>query len=197
MSQSPVTRKSLLLRLRDTDDSEAWSDFVHLYAPLVHAYCLKRGLQDADASDAAQEVLSSISKSIPGFDYDPRKGSFRGWVFQITRNQLTKYFHHRQKLPKATGETSFQQALEQQLDPAEERDVWDREYQRRVFQWAVEKVQPEFKPTTWNAFRMVSIESRSASDAASELGLSIGAIYIAKSRVTSRLRAVIQAVEPE
>lgn len=196
MVQSPVTRKSLLLRLRDTADQDAWSDFVNLYAPLVHAYCIKRGMQDADAADTAQEVLSSVSKAMPGFDYDPQKGSFRGWLFQITRNQLIKTYQQQSKTPKATGDTAFHQTLEQHPDAADEMEAWEREYQQHAFRWAAQKIEPEFKSTTWKAFWMVAVEFVPASRVAADLGISVGAVYIAKSRVTSRLRAVIDSVEP-
>ncbi|MEM6469633.1 MAG: sigma-70 family RNA polymerase sigma factor [Planctomycetota bacterium] len=196
MGESPVTRRSLLVRLKDSRDNEAWSDFIELYAPLVHAYCMKRGMQDADAADAAQEVLSSVSRAIPGFDYDPAKGTFRGWLFQITRNQMAKNFQRQVKVPKATGDTAFHQALEQEADLTDEEEVWEREYQQQLFRWAAQKIEPEFKQTTWKAFWMVSVESVPAGRVASELGISVGAVYIAKSRVTSRLRSIIESVDP-
>ncbi len=195
MGQSPETRRSLLIRVRDTDDDAAWQEFVTIYAPLIHAYGMRRGLQDADAADVAQQVLQSIARAIPGFVYDQTKGSFRGWLFTITRNHLLKSFEQRRRLPTATGDTAFQDTLKQQEDAASDEELWNLEHERQLFQWATEKVRIDFKESTWKAFWGVAVEGKSASDVAKELEISTGAVYIAKSRVTARLREEIEAIE--
>ena len=83
MTRSSETSPSLLIRIRDSEDVTAWNRFVDIYAPLIHDYGRRRGLQDADAADLAQEVLQAVAKSADRFDYDTRKGSFRGWYLQI------------------------------------------------------------------------------------------------------------------
>src|SRR4029079_1988400 len=88
MNQSPETRASLLLRIRDAQDHLAWTDFIDIYAPLIHAYSRNRGLQDADAADVTQEVLRAVAVHAERFDYDPARGSFRGWLFRVTLNKL-------------------------------------------------------------------------------------------------------------
>ena len=88
MPRSPETRPSLLLRIRDAQDHAAWVEFVEVYAPLVHAYARTRGLQDADAADVTQDVLQAVANHAERFDYDPSRGSFRGWLFRITLNKL-------------------------------------------------------------------------------------------------------------
>src|SRR5215212_12089311 len=95
MNESPVTRPSLLLRVRNPRDSRAWSSFVELYTPVVFNFCRNRGLQAADAADVAQEVMRSIAGAIGRFDYDPDKGSFRDWIFRVTRNKLTDFTRRR------------------------------------------------------------------------------------------------------
>src|SRR5687768_14573032 len=88
MSSSPHTRPSLLIRIRDARDTIAWSEFIEIYAPLIHAYARTRGLQDADAADVIQEVLQAVSNHAERFNYEPSRGSFRGWLFRITLNKL-------------------------------------------------------------------------------------------------------------
>ena len=83
MEDSPVTRASLLLRIRDGQDKEAWRQFVEIYAPLIYGFARKRGLQDADAADLMQDVLRSIASAVGRLDYDPRRGSFRRQVRAI------------------------------------------------------------------------------------------------------------------
>jgi RNA polymerase sigma-70 factor (ECF subfamily) len=98
-------------------------------------------------------------------------------------------------LPTATGDTSFQDVLAQQQDETDDERIWNLEHQRQLFHWAAEKVRADFKDTTWNAFWAVAVEGRPAADVAKVLGLTSGAVYIAKSRVTARLRRVIETIE--
>lgn len=151
--ESPVTRRSLLLRVRDPADDEAWTDFVLLYAPLLHAYAMRRGFQDADAADVTQQVLYFVARAVSGFDYDPGKGSFRGWLFTIARNQIIRTSTRAARAPLATGSTDFHAQLAQQADIRKEEDIWNREHQRQLFRWAAEKVKTEFQANTWMAFR--------------------------------------------
>src|ERR1700733_8419453 len=91
MPEAPPTRPSLLVRLRDARDEGAWSQFVDLYAPLVYAHARRNGLQDADAADLMQNVLRCVVNAVQRLDYDPRRGSFRGWLFTIVRTQLLNF----------------------------------------------------------------------------------------------------------
>src|SRR5262245_26403774 len=88
MSDPPSTRPSLLVRLRDVGDQDAWRQFVRLYAPVVYAYGRRRGLQDADAADLTQDVLRAVLAAAGRFAYDPRRGSFRGWLFTLAHHRL-------------------------------------------------------------------------------------------------------------
>src|SRR5205823_3239375 len=88
MDELPATRASLLVRIRDGQDAEAWRQFVRVYAPVVYGFARKRGLQDADAADLMQEVLRSVAAAAGHLEYDPRRGSFRGWLYTVTRNKL-------------------------------------------------------------------------------------------------------------
>lgn len=195
MTASPPTRATLLVRIRDPHDRMAWEEFVRLYAPMIHAYGMRRGLQDADAADLAQEVLLCVLRSVPGFAYDPARGSFRGWLFQVTRHQMLKWLQRKNRQPVGTGASELQQFLEQQPDEAGDAAAWDREYQWHLFHWAARRVQPEFRETTWRAFWMTAIENREVDAVAAELGMTCGAVYIARSRITARLRQEIASME--
>ncbi len=193
---SHSTRASLLLRIRDSQDRAAWGEFVQLYAPLVHGYGRQRGLQDADAADLAQDVLRCVARTAPEFRYDPARGSFRGWLFTVTRNELRKMAGRKAAQAHATGDSAVRQLLEQQVDAAEE-ERWTREYQWNLFRWVADRVRPEFRETTWQAFWHTAVEGKEMSAVALELKISVGAIYIARSRITARIRQEIQAVEGE
>ena len=189
MADMPTTRASLLVRLRDAADEGAWREFVRFYAPLIYAYARRRQLQDADAADVTQEVLRSVAGAARGFDYDPRRGSFRGWLFTVTRNKLLD-FRARQRRGRGAGGTSAQDRLEQELD-LHEATQWDQEYERRIFNLAAEEVRKEFEDATWRAFWQTAVEGRKPQEVAASLGISVGAVYIAKTRAQGRLKAVV------
>ena len=94
MPDAPPTRLSLLIRLRDHQDRQAWTQFVEVYAPLLYGYVRKRGLQDADAADLTQVCLRQVAAHMGSLEYDPGRGRFRGWLFTIVRNKLRDFRAH-------------------------------------------------------------------------------------------------------
>src|SRR6516162_10659891 len=105
MSDAPATRVSLLVRLGDAQDAAAWSQFVEVYAPLVYGFARKHGLQDADAADLTQDVLQAVSGGIRRLDYDPRRGTFRGWLFTVVRNKVRNFFAAQGRPGRGTGDS--------------------------------------------------------------------------------------------
>jgi RNA polymerase sigma-70 factor (ECF subfamily) len=193
MAEPPTTQPSLLLRLRDARDDAAWGRFVELYAPLVYGYLRRQGLQDADAADVTQEVLRAVAAAIGRLDYDPQRGSFRGWLRAVVRSKLCNFLAARRRQGLAGGETVDQTVLQEHPAPPEP-DSWDQEYERRLFAWAAEQVRGGFTETSWRAFWQTAVEGRGAAEVADALGISVGAVYIAKSRVLARLRREIRQV---
>ena len=192
------TRSSLLLRIRDAGDRAAWDEFVALYAPLVYRFARRRGLQDADAADVSQQVLQAVAGSVVRLDYDPGRGSFRGWLLTVTRNTLINAMKQKGRQPVATGETSFLQRLDTQPAPSDsEEEVWEQEYQRSRLARAAEMVRPRFEETTWQAFWRTAVDGEGPRSVAESLGLSVGAVHIAKSRVIARLKQALQEIPEE
>ncbi len=198
MEQAPATRASLLVRLRDGQDADAWREFVRLYAPVVYGYARKRGLQDADAADLMQDVLRSVAGAAARLDYDPRRGTFRGWLFTVTRNKLFNFLDARRRQVRGSGDSGAQERLEEHAAPDGRTDeIWDREYERRLFHWAANEVREEFAEATWQAFWLTAVEAQPARDVGRRLAMSPGAVYVAKSRVLARLREKIQEQREE
>jgi RNA polymerase sigma-70 factor (ECF subfamily) len=196
MGEAPVTRASLLLRLRDGQDKEAWRQFVQLYASLIYGFARKRGLQDADAADLMQEVLRSVAGAAGRLDYDPQRGSFRNWLYTVTRNKLYTFLNSRKRHTPGSGDSDVQQRLEEEPVPDRGAEaLWDQEYQQRLFSWAAEQVRRDFQPATWQAFWRTAVEGQDPREVAQQLGMSPGAVYVAKSRVLARIRERIQQVE--
>jgi RNA polymerase sigma-70 factor (ECF subfamily) len=198
MADAPSTRASLLVRIRDTDDQQAWSQFVELYAPLIYGFARKHGLQDADAADVTQEVLRTVAAAAKALDYDPQRGSFRGWLFTVCRTRLINFVNSRQRVAAGTGDTALHQDLEQlPSNDAGLSSLWEQDYERRLFAWAAEQVQREVQTTTWQAFWRTAVDAREPQQVAKELGLTVAAVYLAKSRVMTRLKDRIRRVHAE
>ncbi len=196
MDESPATRPSLLVRIRDPRDERAWAEFLEIYGPLVHRLARLKGLQDADAADLTQDVFRAVASAIDRWDPDPALGSFRGWLFRISRNLIVNVLIARDRHPRGSGDTDMRVLLESQPAPAgPESALFDEEYRRRVFRWAAEHVRPEFREPTWQAFWRTAVDGRPPKEVAESLGQSVGTVYIARSRVLARLRAAIEDVE--
>ncbi len=195
MADDRGTRPSLLIRVRDPADGEAWQEFAGLYAPLIYRFARKRRLQDADAADLTQVVLQEVSQAVRRLDYDPRRGTFRGWLFAVVRNQLTKWRARQQRAPVGSGDTAMQEVLEGQPGREDEEALWAREYQRQLFLWAAERVRGGFEDSSWQAFWRTAVEGQGPGETAAALGLSLGAVYTAKSRALDRIRKEIQQVQ--
>jgi RNA polymerase sigma factor (sigma-70 family) len=194
MIEPPDTRRSLILKLRDSADAPAWREFVALYEPVVYSLARKKGLQDADACDLCQEVFRTVARAVD--HWEPHRGSFRGWLSRIARNLLINFLTRQRLACRGSGATSVQQLLEAQ--PSAEPSaiaMCEAEYERHLFRCAADDIRGEFAPTTWQAFWQTAVEDRPTNDVATELGLSSGAVYIARSRVLARLKRRIDELD--
>ncbi|HEX3148212.1 MAG TPA: sigma-70 family RNA polymerase sigma factor [Gemmataceae bacterium] len=195
MVELPTTRPSLLVRIRDARDNDAWQQFVQVYGPVVYGYGRKHGLQDSDAADLTQEVLQAVSTSIVRLDYDRRRGTFAGWLFTLAHHKLHDYLCRQSRPGRGSGDSGVQARLEQHPNRSEDRAVWDQEYERRLFHLAAEQVREHFHDSTWMAFYQTAVEGRRGAEVAAELGMTVAAVYLAKSRVMARLCECVQKVE--
>ena len=187
--ESPETRQSLLLRIRDRGDQQAWTEFVEIYQPLIYRLIRQKGFQDADAQNLSQEALIAVSRAVDRWDPDPQRGSFRGWLFRTTRNMMINFLARSRPDERGTGDSDFQQLLEQHPAPSEPtQTLFDHEYKCEVFQWAAQQVRGEVAEKTWRAFWLTAVEGRGVPETAEALGLSIGSVYAARSRLMSRLK---------
>ncbi len=198
MAEAPLTQPSLLVRICDVQDSQAWSQFVEVYAPLVYGFARKHGLQDADAADLTQDVLRAVAAAASRLAYDPARGSFRAWLFTVVRNKLRNFLASQARQCLGSGDSSAQDLLEAQPARADaEAALWDQEYEQRLFTWAAEQVRGGFHDSTWQAFWQTAVEGRSSKAVAEVLGMTVGAVYIAKSRVLAKLRERIQQLQED
>lgn len=186
-SAMTATRQSLLIRACDGDET-SWQDLVALYRPFIVAWLRRGKTPPADIDDLTQEILVSVVQYLPGFRHSGQPGSFRSWLRSIVRNRSRDYWRSRDTLPAAQRDDALE-AVGQLEDPdSEPSRVWDHEHDRHVLRSLLQSVEPEFEPSTFQAFRLVAIDGASGAEAARKLGLSISAIYTAKSRVLRRIR---------
>jgi|SRR5579863_508269 len=198
MNASPTTRASLLLRLRDSQDHEAWIEFVALYEGVVYRLLRQNGLQDADSRELLQDFFLTVSRNIDRWDPAHERGSFRAWLRRVTRNLVINWLRRRQRQPIAPGGPEMQDFLEGLPANAEsETAEFDRELRKALFHQASELVREEVSPRMWDAFWETSVVGSSASVAGQKLGIAAGAVRVARCRVLARLRHVVAGLENE
>jgi RNA polymerase sigma-70 factor (ECF subfamily) len=180
MTKTPV---SLLERLRQPFEAEAWARFVALYTPLIYSWSRRIGLQEPDAADLVQDVFVTLLQVLPTFTYD-RQGSFRKWLRTVTINRWRK--------DRKRPERRMVQGQDGQPEPVAVADdveaCWEAEYRLHLVSQALRLMRTDFEETTWKACWETAAAGRKAADVAAELGLSIGGVYAAKFRVLNRLR---------
>lgn len=189
MSFSPETRESLILRLPTLSDAAAWQEFVQIYEPLVLRFARRRGLQDADARELVQNVLVAVARAVADWQPDRQRGRFRAWLFRIARNQLINLVSRRRP-DRGSGRSADWQLLQLLQAPDGDAELL-LEYRRELFRSAAMSVRSDFRETTWEAFWRSSVLQQTVDSVAADLGISVGAVYIARSRVLQRLKEVV------
>jgi RNA polymerase sigma-70 factor (ECF subfamily) len=183
------TSLSLLDRLRSQPDAESWRRLVELYTPLIQGWLRRHALAQADADDLTQEVMAVVVRELPQFRHNQQRGAFRNWLRTIAVHRLRGLWRARQGRPIATGDSDFLKMLDQLEDPNSSMSrLWDQQHDQHVARRLMELAEPHFEATTWRAFRRVVMDGAKAAQVAGELGISVNAVLLAKSRVLSRLR---------
>lgn len=189
MGESPETRLSLLIRLRDRSDAEAWSRFVDLYGPLIYGHARRHGLSDADAADRMQEVLLAIARGVER--YDASRGPFRKWLYTVTMNKLRSFWKQRERRAETPSN------LADVADSANPDERWEREYRQRIFSAAADSVRPRVDPTHWRVFWLAAVEGKRGADVAAECGVRVEQVYVIRQRVQKKLADTIAEFEQE
>lgn len=178
-------------------DPLAWQRFVAIYGPLIYGWCRRAGLRPEDARDVVQEVMGSVLSGIGEFRGAPHGGVFRAWLRSIARNKAIDHFRRHQHEPEGQGGTAAHQRLlqlEQSFDSSADHAA---DEQREVWRRTLDLVRAQFEPNTWQAFRRTAVDGRPAAQVAAELQMTRQAVYMAKSRVLSRLREELGDLEAE
>jgi RNA polymerase sigma factor (sigma-70 family) len=203
------THRSLLTRLKRADDQEGWQRFFDTYWRLIYGVARKAGLNDAEAQDAVQETVITVSRQIPKFQYDPERCSFKTWLLMITRQRIARQFAKRQPgvrqdggpvgpsstvAPRADDDTARTGTIDRIPDPASDSltALWDKEWEKHLIQAARERVRKQVSDAQYQIFDLYVVQGWSAGEVARTLGVGRGRVYLAKHRVGRLLKQEIR-----
>jgi RNA polymerase sigma-70 factor (ECF subfamily) len=193
-----TTSLSLLARLQGQPDADSWRRLVDVYQPLLRGWLRGYATTDQDVDDLVQEVLVVVVKELPKFRHAGHGGAFRGWLRGILVNRLRAFWRAGRGRPVATGDSAFLHLAEQLGDAQSDLSRhWDEEHDRAVLARLLQLMETEFQAKTLRAFRRVALEGARPREVARELGMSVGAVYMAKSSVLQRLRQEAQGLISE
>lgn len=193
MNSLPETRASLVLRLQNGEDLAAWDEFASVYAPVIYRTACRIGLQPADAEDCVQEVLTSVAGSVGKWIERDDRGGFRAWLFRITRNTSIDFLTRRRHRPWAEGGDANADRINDVQARTSASRQFDLEFRREIFARSSEIVRTQVSPATWQAFYRTSVLDDPIAEVAAELSMSIGSVYIARSRVMKRLQQTVKS----
>lgn len=190
-----TTCASLLERLRADPASPEWNRLVEIYTPLVRGWLKRHRMVLADSDDLVQDVLTVVVRRLPEFEHNQRVGAFRNWLRTITANCLRDFWRSRKNRPAGTGDSEFNAFLQELEDPNSGlSQAWNEEHDLHVTRQLLEMLRPSFEEKTWQAFQRFALDDLPAAEVAAELGITTNAVFIAKSRVLSRLRQEAQGL---
>lgn len=193
MVSNPDTRYTLIGKLKDSADAQAWSEFAAIYQPVIFRLAIAKGLQHADAADLTQEVLTRVAGAIDTFR-PTAGGCFRAWLYRITRNLVIDFLRKQQQRQPLEPLPSPEHLAAREASPKDSA-AFHREFQKQIFWAAAEVVQTQVQMKTWQAFWKTEVQHEAVEQVASELQMTAGAIYVARSRVIARLRQWIESRE--
>jgi len=200
LSSFPDTRASLILQIADVHNAQAWGEFAQLYQPVLYRLARRRGFQHADAEELVQEVMLAVARAVERFapekDGETGRRRFRDWLHRIARNLMVNFLTRRKHQVWGSGKTDMQRLLEAECDAGSPvTQMFEVEYRRQAFRQAAELVRQTVSENTWEAFWRSTIDDQPAGEVARQLNMSVGSVYIARSRVMARLRAHVREIE--
>lgn len=186
------TRHSLIVRLQDTRNAEAWEQFASAYEPFLQRMAQRQGVPDRHVPDAVQQVLLAVAGSVKDWRNDGNPGSFRRWLTTVSRHAVIRFMKRERRHAGAVGGTEMLQLLG---DFAADNDPADtRRYEHELLVWAAEQVRPAFAESSWRAFVRTMLSGQPVAEVAAELGITPGSIYMSRSRIMAAIREKVREV---
>ena len=195
-----VTSNTLLLRVRDTDDQVAWGEFVDLYGPRIFTWCRQFRLQDSDAADVTQIVLTKLVSAMQQFEYEPARGRFRGWLKTVTANAVRDLAAEWTRKGRSLGGEQGNDLLASLADTRAVDQLYElveQGYQAELLQVAETRVRMRVQPNTWQAYYLTALEQKPVTEVAAAVGMRVSEVYVAKSRVIKHLRDEVRKLREQ
>jgi RNA polymerase sigma-70 factor (ECF subfamily) len=197
------TRKSLIERLNNWEDQRTWNEFYQTYWRLVYSVATKSGLTREEAFDVVQETIIAIARQVQKGQYDPRAGSFKAWLLQMTRWRILDVFRARKRQPSLSNQGNAESEDSQNLAMdrlSQEKDnllesIWDREWRDNISSAALERVKSKVSPRQFQIFDCYVMKGWGVKKTAEALGINAAQVYLAKHRVGNLVRKEIQGLE--
>lgn len=180
-----LTRASLLSRVRNASDEAAWREFDALYHDLLIRFCRRRGLQEVDAADVVQTVMTNLVKALPGFVYDRQRGRFRDYLYRCTGNAIARWAAERNRPDRPNGEGPA-------LDKADEETDWEAEWMAHHYRLAMKTIRKTFEPRSVEIFDR-SIAGETVAELAGAMKISEQAVHKVRQRIKARMEELIAA----
>ena len=190
-----ATSYSLLERLHNRADHQAWHRLLSIYEPWLRGWLSRHDLQAADVEDVLQDILVVVSEKLPAFVHSGQTGAFRTWLRTILSHRVRHFLRgrrNRQAVLTPLPQADWLEKLEDADSELSRR--WDQEHDEQLLRRMLASIQPDFNVTTWQVFRMLVLEDQPATKVAEQFGLTPNAVYVAKSRVLSRLRTELRGL---
>lgn len=184
------TRSTLLVRLKDRRDDDAWETFGALYRPMIIAYALSRGLEPADAEDVAQQCTQAVLEKIGDYQH---LHSFKAWLRAIAEHKIVDQFRRKHRMVQGTsGFWEAQQRASPGTDDDTPPEAWERQWIRSHITYCADRVRASVNETTYEAFAACVVRDMEPSAVAASLNLSVNQVYVAKHRVLERIREMLR-----
>ncbi len=186
------TRVSLLLRVRDSSDEQAWREFYELYAPLLYAYARAHGLKHEDAEDIRAICCETLVKSMKNFDYEKSKGGFKAWLRTMVHRRVVDRLRKRRERPAQIEEL---RALPAETPSAEQ--LWEEAWTKRHLAYCVERVRQRVAVRTFELFDLLTREQLSVAEICAQKQVSANQVYKAKARMIEMIRQEMRLLDPD
>lgn len=197
------TRKSLIARLENWEDQRTWDEFYQTYWRLIYAVAIKAGLRQDEAFDCVQETILSIAKQSKKNLYDPKQGSFKTWLMNMTRWRINDQFRKRKKDTAMLGGEWDSDRKTAVIDRIEDPDgdilsrLWNVEWKKNIADAALARVKAQVSPKQYQIFDCYVVKQWEAKQVQKKLNVSMAQVYLAKHRVGAVLKKELAKLEQD
>ena len=189
-----ITKSTIILRLKEDDNSQAWREFEAIYRPLLVRYARECGLDSFEAEDIAQECLTEVYRHINRFVYDKQRGGLKRWLRVMAKRRVINQRRKRRAFQAESGE--FDRPQEREVLPEDAFEaIWLSEHLR----YCLERIREEVQPQTCEAFQRLALDGWPVEKVCRTYDITPNNAYAIKARLTGRMRTLMAEIigEPE